>query len=214
MGCVAEVAELRTSPRHQPVGPAPRRIGLWALSCSSAHIRACCRAHGASTAAPDIGPAHHASTCSTFLSFRLRAFAKWPIWPCGGRQHRISVLRITLLHALLSFPFVYEHSRSGRYGRVVDGSTGYRSCASCFNLLCFPLLCFAFLYECSRSGRYGRVVDGSTGYQSCTSCFSMLYFPFCSFLLQVLVKWPIWPCGGRRHQISVPRISCFNLTTW
>ena len=109
------------------------------------------------TAAPDIGPAHHASTCSTFLSFRLRAFAKWLIWPCGGRQHRLSVLRITLLHALLSFPFlsfpfIYEHSRSGRYGRVVDGSTGYRSCASRFNLLCFPLLCFAFLYECSRSG--------------------------------------------------------------
>ena len=104
------------------------------------------------TAAPDIGPAHHASTCSTFLSFRLRAFAKWPIWPCGGRQHRILVLRITLLRALLSFPFVYERSRSGRYGRVVDGSTGYRSCASRFNLLCFPLLCFALLYECPRSG--------------------------------------------------------------
>ena len=44
MGCVAEVAE----PRHQPVGPALRRIGLWALSCSSAHIRACCHARGAS----------------------------------------------------------------------------------------------------------------------------------------------------------------------
>jgi hypothetical protein len=48
------------------------------------------------TAALDIGPAHHASTCSTFLSFRLRVFAKWLIWPCGGRQHRISVLRIML----------------------------------------------------------------------------------------------------------------------
>ena len=62
------------------------------------------------TAALDIGPAHHASTCSIFLSFRLRALVKWPIWPCGGRQHRISVLRIMLLHALFSFPFVYEHS--------------------------------------------------------------------------------------------------------
>ena len=62
------------------------------------------------TAALDIGPAHHASTCSIFLSFRLRALVKWPIWPCGGRQHRISVLHIMLLHALFSFPFVYEHS--------------------------------------------------------------------------------------------------------
>ena len=62
------------------------------------------------TAALDIGPAHHASTSSIFLFFRLRALVKWPIWPCGGRQHRISVLRITLLHALFSFPFVYEHS--------------------------------------------------------------------------------------------------------
>ena len=48
MGCVAEVAEPRASPRHRPVGPALRRIGLWALSCPSAHIRACCHAHGAS----------------------------------------------------------------------------------------------------------------------------------------------------------------------
>jgi hypothetical protein len=99
------------------------------------------------TAALDIGPAHHASTCSTFLSFRLRALAKWPIWPCGGRQHRISVMRITLLHALLSFPFVYERSRSGRYGRVVDGSTGYRSCASRFYMLYFPFLSFTSVRE-------------------------------------------------------------------
>ena len=49
MGCVAEVAEPRASPRHRPVGPALRRIGLWALSCPSAHIRTCCRARGAST---------------------------------------------------------------------------------------------------------------------------------------------------------------------
>jgi hypothetical protein len=25
--------------------------------------------------------------------------AKWPVWPCGGRRHRNSVLRITLRHA-------------------------------------------------------------------------------------------------------------------
>ena len=50
MGCVAEVAEPRTSPRHRPVGPALRRIRLWALSCPSAHIRVCCRARGASAA--------------------------------------------------------------------------------------------------------------------------------------------------------------------
>ena len=56
------------------------------------------------TAAPDFGPAHHASTCSTFLSFRLQALAKWPIWPCGGWQHRISVLHIMLQPALFSFP--------------------------------------------------------------------------------------------------------------
>ena len=48
MGCVAEVAELRASLRHRPVGLALRRIGLWALSCPSAHIRACCHARGAS----------------------------------------------------------------------------------------------------------------------------------------------------------------------
>ena len=48
MGCVAEVAELRTSPRHRPVGPALRCVGLWALSRPSAHIRACCRACGTS----------------------------------------------------------------------------------------------------------------------------------------------------------------------
>ena len=49
MGCVAEVAERRASPCHRPVGPALRRVGLWALSCPSAHIRACCRARGASS---------------------------------------------------------------------------------------------------------------------------------------------------------------------
>ena len=48
MGCVAEVAEPRASPRHRPVGPALHHIGLWALSCPSAHICTCCRAHGAS----------------------------------------------------------------------------------------------------------------------------------------------------------------------
>ena len=42
MGCVAEVAEPRVSPCHRPVGPVLRRIGLWALSRPSAHIRACC----------------------------------------------------------------------------------------------------------------------------------------------------------------------------
>ena len=50
MGCVAEVAEPRASPRHRPVGLALRRIGLWALSRPSAHIRACCRTCGTSTA--------------------------------------------------------------------------------------------------------------------------------------------------------------------
>ena len=68
------------------------------------------------TAAPDIGPVHHASTCSTFLSFHLRVFAKWPIWPCGGRQHRISVLRIMLQHALFSFLFLSVTS----VGEVAD----------------------------------------------------------------------------------------------
>ena len=48
MGCVAEVAEPRALPRHRPVGPALHRIGLWALSRPSAHIRACCRACGTS----------------------------------------------------------------------------------------------------------------------------------------------------------------------
>ena len=48
MGCVAEVAEPRASPRHRPVRLALRRIGLWALSRPSAHIRACCRACGTS----------------------------------------------------------------------------------------------------------------------------------------------------------------------
>jgi hypothetical protein len=48
MGCVAEVAEPRASPRHRPVGPALCCVGLWAQSRPSAHIRACCRACGAS----------------------------------------------------------------------------------------------------------------------------------------------------------------------
>ena len=68
------------------------------------------------TAAPDIGPAHHASTCSIFLSFRLRALVKWLIWPCGGRQHRISVLRIMLQHALFFFLFLSVTS----VGEVAD----------------------------------------------------------------------------------------------
>ena len=55
MGCVAEVAEPRASPRHRPVGPALRRIRLWALSRPSAHIRACCRACGTSA---------HYTTCA------------------------------------------------------------------------------------------------------------------------------------------------------
>ena len=55
MGCVAEVAEPRASPRHRPVGPVLRCVGLWAQSRPSAHIRACCRACGAST--------KHASFC-------------------------------------------------------------------------------------------------------------------------------------------------------
>ena len=166
------------------------------------------------TAAPDIGPAHHASTRSTFLSFRLRAFAKWPIWPCGGRQHRISVLRITLQPALFSFALLCFALRvSAKWLIWPCGGRQHRISVLRITLL-HALLSFPFIYECSRSGRYGRVVDGSTGYRSCASCFSMLYFPFCSFPLQVLVKWPIWPCGGRRHRISVPRISCFNLTTW
>ena len=56
MGCVAEVAEPRASPRHRPVGPVLRHIGLWALSCPSAHIRACCRARGASATTTATSP--------------------------------------------------------------------------------------------------------------------------------------------------------------
>ena len=48
MGCVAEVAEPRVSPCHWPVGPALRRVGLWAQSRPAAHIRTCCHACSAS----------------------------------------------------------------------------------------------------------------------------------------------------------------------
>ena len=88
-----------------------------------------------------------------FFSFRLRALAKWPIWPCGGRQHRISVLRIMLLHALLSFPFLSFPLRAlvkwpiwpcgGRQHWISVLRITLQPALFSFALLCFPLRAFA-----------------------------------------------------------------------
>ena len=109
------------------------------------------------TAAPVIGPAHHASTCSTFLSFpflsfHLRALAKWPIWPCGGRQYRISVLRITLQPALFSFALLCFPLRV--FAKWLIWPCGGRQhWISVLRItLLHALLSFPFVYECSRSG--------------------------------------------------------------
>ena len=126
------------------------------------------------TAAPDIGPAHHASTCSTFLSFPflsfpLRALVKWPIWPCGGRQHWISVLRITLQPALFSFALLCFPLRAfAKWPTWLCG--GWQHRISVLHITLQPaLLSFPFLYKHSRSGQFGLVVDGSTRFWSCTS---------------------------------------------
>ena len=104
-----------------------------------------------------------------FFSFRLRALAKWPIWPCGGRQHRISVLRITLQPALFSFALLCFPLRAfAKWPTWLCGGWQYR--ISVLHITLQPaLLSFPFLYEHSRSGQFGLVVDGSTRFWSCTS---------------------------------------------
>ena len=65
------------------------------------------------TAAPDIGPAHHASTCSVFLCFPLLSFTSvrevadmavwWTAAPDIGPAHHASACSI-----FLSVPFRYK----------------------------------------------------------------------------------------------------------
>ena len=110
-------------------------------------------------AAPDIGPAHHTSTCSTFLSFPF------------------------LLFPFVSFISTREVADMAVWWTAAPDIGPVHHASTCSTFLSFPFLSFPFL------------------------SFPFLSFPFLSFPLRALVKWPIWPCGGRQHWILVLRIT-------
>ena len=131
---------------------------------------------------------------------------KWPIWPCGGRQHRISVLCIMLLHALLSFPFLSFTSTcevanmAMWWTAALDIGPAHHT-STCSVFLCFALLSFTSICKVADMAVWWMAVPDIGPAHHTSTCSTFLSFP-----LRALSKWPIWPCGGRQHQILVLHI--------
>ena len=99
---MAEVAEPHASPRHQPVGPVLRRIGLWALSCFSAHIRACCRACGASAGRVLVSVPLSSSGSPQTIARRVSLSSASTLRLCRCRGHRTpSYVSLTFIFVIL-----------------------------------------------------------------------------------------------------------------